>query len=234
VNAECEVLLTPLNYTGEDRLSTTAEKERKGDKDILPQGERPSPYKKGKGKKIQQKKMSFRPASEIRISRHAIPAWHRIPNTSIQNKPLLIYHSAFNASASQLSARLEEIGAVVPQWQYTMYRQTHFHSNTHEVLGVISGRARLCFGGEENPGRVEPTVEQGDLMIVPAGVSHRLLEDLSGGSFKMLGAYPPGKSWDMNYGKESESEEEVKKNIASQAWFDRDPLYGKDGPALHI
>lgn len=178
--------------------------------------------------------MPFRPASEIHISRHSIPAWRRIPNTSIHNKPLLIYHSAFSASAAQLSARLQEVGVVVPQWQYTMYRQTHFHSTTHEVLGVISGRARLCFGGEENPGRVESTVEQGDLMIVPAGVAHRLLEDLSDGRFKMLGSYPPGKSWDMCYGADNENEEELRKNIEMQGWFDRDPLYGENGPAVHV
>ena len=56
-----------------------------------------------------------------------------------------------------------------------MYSQSHFHSTTHEVLVVISGRAKLCFGGEENPERVEAELEKGDVMIVPAGVAHRLL-----------------------------------------------------------
>lgn len=32
-------------------------------------------------------------------------------------------------------------------------------------------------------------------MIVPAGVSHRLLDVLDGG-FKMVGSYPPGLEWD--------------------------------------
>jgi uncharacterized protein YjlB len=185
--------------------------------------------------------MNLKPASEIRISQHLIPAWKRIPNTSIQNKPLLIYHGVVSknsssadssVSASQLSTHLESVGAVVPQWQYTMYRQTHFHSNCHELLGVIAGRAKLCFGGEENPGRVEPVVEAGDLMIVPAGVAHRLLEDQSGGAFKMLGCYPPGKDWDMCYG--APGDEGKIANISELAWFDKDPLYGKDGPAVKV
>ncbi|CRG89686.1 hypothetical protein PISL3812_06725 [Talaromyces islandicus] len=177
--------------------------------------------------------MSFRPPSDIKVSQHHIPAWKRIPNTSIHNKPLLIYHSAFTASASQLSARLKEIDVVIPQWQYSMYRQSHFHSTTHEVLGIISGRACLCFGGEENPARVQPVVQAGDLIVVPAGVAHQLLQDLDG-DFDMLGSYPHGKHWDMCYGVESEDEAQITKAIAQLAWFDRDPLYGDDGLAIHV
>lgn len=177
--------------------------------------------------------MSFRLPSDIKVSQHHIPAWGRIPNTSIHNKPLLIYHSAFTASAPQLSARLKEINVVIPQWLYTMYRQSHFHSTSHEVLGIVSGRARLCFGGEENPRRVEPVVQAGDLIIVPAGVAHQLLKDLDG-DFGMLGSYPAGKNWDMCYGVEGEDESQITKAIAQQAWFVRDPLYGDDGPAMHV
>lgn len=69
---------------------------------------------------------------------------------------------------------MKETDVVVPQWQYTMYQQSHFHSTTHEVLSVVAGQARLCFGGEENPERVETVVNVGNVMIVPAGVAHRL------------------------------------------------------------
>ncbi|KAL1883428.1 hypothetical protein Plec18167_002432 [Paecilomyces lecythidis] len=175
--------------------------------------------------------MTIHLPSDIRITKRLISAWKGIPNTSIQSKPLLIYHNAFQASASELSSHLQKIGAVVPQWQYSMYPTTHFHSTTHEVLGVVSGRARLCFGGEGNPERFEPTVQKGDLMVVPAGVGHRLLEDLDGG-FKMVGSYPPGKQWDMCYG--NEDEEEKVKSIEKLGWFDKDPLYGSDGPALNV
>lgn len=177
--------------------------------------------------------MSFNPPSSVQVTSRQIPKWERIPNTSIQSKPLLIYHKAFTASPSELSARFEQAGEVIPQWVYSMYKQTHFHSTTHEVLGVVSGRARLCFGGEQNPGRVEPIVEKGDLIIVPAGVGHRLLDDLGpNDSFTMVGAYPHGKDWDMCYGRPGE--EGNIKNIENLEWFHGDPLYGTDGPVLHV
>lgn len=67
-------------------------------------------------------------------------------------------------------------------------------------------------------------------MIVPAGVGHRLLEDLDGG-FKMVGSYPPGKQWDMCYGKEGEDKV---KSIEKSGWLEKDPLYGDEGPALEV
>lgn len=172
----------------------------------------------------------FRSPSEVRVTSRQISKWGHIPNTSIQSKPLLIYHGAFNASPSELKSQFESVGKVEPQWVYGMFPQSHFHSTTHEVLGVVSGSARLCFGGEGNPDRFEPTVKNGDLMIVPAGVSHRLLDELE--SFKMVGAYPKDKEWDMCYGKQEE--EEKVKGVEKVNWFHQDPLFGADGPALHV
>ena len=114
-----------------------------------------------------------------------------------------------------------------------MYPYTHYHSTTHEVLLPYSGRARLCFGGEENPDRVEVEVRAGDAVIVPAGLGHRLMEDLSGNEgegFMMVGSYPKGCSWDMCYGKPGE--ESKADEVRNVKWFDRDPLYGDQGPVL--
>ena len=72
-------------------------------------------------------------------------------------------------------------------------------------------------------------MQAGDAIVVPAGVGHRLLEDLEGG-FQMVGAYPEGCSWDMCYGKEGE--EEKARAVGRVEWFKKDPLYGDDGPVL--
>ena len=178
-------------------------------------------------------KAALTPLEELRVSAHQIPSLGRIPNTSIQERPLLIYHSCFHTgtSAPAIESHLTAVGVVDAQWRYTMYSTSHFHSNTHEVLSIACGRARLCFGGEDNPQRVEPVVEQGDVIVVPAGVAHRLLEDMAGG-FCMVGSYPKGKSWDMCYGKEGEDEKV--KGIALLGWFNRDPIYGHTGPALNV
>lgn len=177
--------------------------------------------------------MTPNPLASLIVSRHQIPADGLTPNTSIQKKPLLIYHSAFPStiSASAIERHLSSVGAVTPQWRYTMYSTSHFHSTSHEVLCISNGSARLCFGGEDNPGRVEPVVERGDVIIVPAGVAHRLLEDRTGG-FEMVGSYPPGHDWDMCYGQRGE--EAKVKDIAKLAWFKKDPIYGDEGPALEV
>ena len=96
---------------------------------------------------------------------------------------------------------------------------------------MAAGKAKLCFGAEDNPKRVEPVVEKGDVIIVPAGVGHRLLQDQEGG-FSMVGSYPRGKNWDMCYGKKGE--EEKVKSIEDLGWFERDPIYGDRGPVHDI
>ena len=118
-------------------------------------------------------KAPLTPLKDLRVSSHQIPSFDRIPNTSIQKKPLLIYHCAFNASisASLIESHLTSVNVVSPQWRYTMFSQSHFHSTAHEVLSVTAGKAKLCFGSEDNPKRVELVVGKGDVMIVPAGES---------------------------------------------------------------
>lgn len=174
---------------------------------------------------------SLTPLNTLKVSKHQILAFQKIPNTSIQSKPLMIYHSAFpQAGASQIESHLSNVGVVVPQWRYTMYSDTHFHSTSHEVLAIASGSARCCFGGEHNSDRVEPVLEKGDVVIVPAGVGHRLLEDYGG--FQMVGSYPTGYNWDMCYG--SDAEKAKVEAITKLGWFKRDPVYGDDGPSLHV
>lgn len=164
---------------------------------------------------------------------HHIPAHGLTPNTSIQNKPLLIYRKAFptSATASTIESHLSSIGVVTPQWRYTMYSTSHFHSTSHEVLAIASGRARLCFGHEDNPSRVMEVLEKGDVIVMPAGVAHRLWEDLEGG-FQMVGCYPRGCDWDMCYGRAGE--EGSWERIKGLGWFGRDPVYGDQGPVLDV
>lgn len=111
-----------------------------------------------------------------------------------------------------------------------MYSTTHFHSNTHEVPSVFTGSAKLCFGGEDNPGRIETVGKKGDVFVLPTGVAHRLLEDY--GRFQMIGSYPKGHSWDMCYGKAGE--EGKVQGIENVGWFTKDPLCGEEGPVLNV
>lgn len=68
------------------------------------------------------------PLKELKVAKHQIPAHGLTPNTSIQNKPLLLYRNAFktNTSASQIEDHLSKVGVVDPAWRYTV--SNHFTS----------------------------------------------------------------------------------------------------------
>lgn len=62
------------------------------------------------------------PLSELRVSKHFVPIHGPLPNSSITNKPLLIYHSVFDRpSASAIESYLNSVGVVEPLWRYGMY-----------------------------------------------------------------------------------------------------------------
>src|SRR5262249_7352803 len=47
-----------------------------------------------------------------------------------------------------------------------IYNYAHYHSRTHEVLGVARGHARVRFGGERGK---ELRLKVGDVVVLPAG-----------------------------------------------------------------
>jgi len=107
-----------------------------------------------------------------------------------------------------------------------MYHRSHYHSTTHEALGIYQGTAKLRFGvsdKEPTEGAVELDVSPGDVVVIPAGVSHRCVEEEGG--FSMVGAYPRGaKQWDMNYGGE--------KVDVEQGVPEKDPVLGDSEQGL--
>ena len=172
------------------------------------------------------------PLSSLRVSRHQIPAHGLIPNTSIQSKPLIIYHNVFtdpSLTTSAIEGHINAVGVCRPMWHYPMYPEDHFHTPAHEFLVIWRGRARLSFGGRGCGGAVIVELGRGDAILIPGGVSHALVEDLEGG-FEMIGSDAVGSEhWDMCDGKEGEEEHIA--GIKNLPWFTRDPLYGDNGPA---
>jgi uncharacterized protein YjlB len=94
------------------------------------------------------------------------------------------------------------------------------------VLVALKGSARVQFGG---PNGITLTFEQGDVVIIPAGVAHMKLDEADG--FTCMGAYPDGREYDMNYGKPGERPS-VDENIKKVPLPENDPLYGADGPLI--
>ncbi|MDB6015957.1 MAG: hypothetical protein JWR19_446 [Pedosphaera sp.] len=148
-----------------------------------------------------------------------------IPNN--RHLPLLIYEGAFKLPAHDPASVIERVFSAnqwTESWRNGIYPFHHYHSTSHEVLGVFSGLATIQFGG---PNGITQTIKAGDVVIIPAGVSHKNL--VATVDFGVVGAYPGGRDHDMNYGK-PEERPEADHNISRVPIPKRDPVYGEDGP----
>ncbi|MEK3806458.1 cupin domain-containing protein [Bacillus sp. FSL H8-0547] len=143
-----------------------------------------------------------------------------IPNNT--EFPLLVYKAAFSEKEEFEHALKKNSwnGA----WVNGVYNYHHFHSSAHEVLGVLSGRAEVLFGGEE--GR-KLLLEKGDVAVIPAGVGHKCLQ--KDADFQVMGAYPDNEEMDMCTGKPEEYEEAISR-IKQVPLPSHDPFYGENGP----
>lgn len=69
-----------------------------------------------------------------------------------------------------------------------------FGQNSCQPAAIVQGESRLVLGrskpvdGQEGTGGVEVDVSTGDVVVVPAGVSHRSLT--SSGGYRYIGVYP--------------------------------------------
>ncbi len=141
-----------------------------------------------------------------------------VPNSAL---PLLLYHRVFDEE--NLAEAFENLFARngwPPRWRYPVFTYTHFHSNTHEVLGVFAGRAKIQFGGETGP---VVDISRGDAVLIPAGVGHKQIE--ASEDFMCVGAYPDGFSPDK-YLDQPGQLAQVVENIAKVPQPDKDPVTG--------
>ncbi len=70
-------------------------------------------------------------------------------------------------------------------WDNGIYNFQHYHSNTHEVLGICNGDVSVQLGGVDG---IVISLSEGDVIIIPAGVAHRNVEEKEG--FSCVGAIP--------------------------------------------
>lgn len=150
-----------------------------------------------------------------------------IPNSKF---PLLLYKNAFTARQDAGAEWLEEHFAAnnwTNSWRNGVYPFHHYHSTSHEVLGVYTGNALLHLGGEQGQ---KVQVQAGDIIVIPAGVGHK---NLGSEGLGIVGAYPDGRSWDINKGLPGERPK-TDQNIAKLPLPNTDPLLGKDNGLVKI
>lgn len=144
------------------------------------------------------------------------------PNSDL---PVLVYRQAVEGAVTA-----EAVQSVFarngwpPRWVDTIFDYYHYHSTAHEALGVVLGTGELAVGG---PGERVLEIVQGDVVVLPAGVVHKL--EQSSGNFAVVGAYPPGQDWDILKGEKGEWDMAIA-NISRVPLPDTDPVSGPDGP----
>lgn len=111
-------------------------------------------------------------------------------------------------------------------WTNGVFGYHHYHSNAHEVLGVIRGSAVLQLGGEHGQ---KAELHAGDIVVLPAGTAHKRLASSS--DFQVVGAYPDGMDYNLHTGKAGERPG-VLEEIQRVPIPATDPVHGRRGPLI--
>ena len=161
------------------------------------------------------------------VIQHLLQPDEHYPNNA--NLPLLVYKNAFllpEVDGPGLIEKTFRKNEWTNSWRNGIYEEHHFHSNTHEVLGIYSGHCIVQFGGDHG---ITLELRKGDVVVVPAGVAHKKIaaEDL-----RCVGAYPNGRDYTIYYGQPGEKEK-TQPEISRVPLPENDPVFGVDGPLKH-
>jgi uncharacterized protein YjlB len=141
--------------------------------------------------------------------------------------PLVVYRDAVRLDRAYDPAAIFEVTFASHGWKDSwrdgVYDFLHFHTATHEVLGIARGRVTVQFGGEK--GR-NLTLAAGDVAVLPAGTGHRRIR--ASRDLLVVGAYPAGGQYDEPR-PEDVDPVEARASIAKVKLPRRDPVYGSEG-----
>lgn len=112
-------------------------------------------------------------------------------------------------------------------WRNGIYDFHHYHSTSHEVMGIYQGSAKIQLGG---PSGVVLDLQPGDVLLIPAGVAHCNIGATP--DFGCVGAYPPGQEKYDILRENRVGKEQAIIRIRQLALPNTDPVYGPNGPML--
>jgi len=148
-----------------------------------------------------------------------------IPNNRL---PLIVYAGAIDPDVGDVARAFEGLfgrNGWGRSWRSVVFPFHHYHSNSHEVLGVAAGTVTLRMGGEVGGATIE--AKAGDALLIPAGVGHKRLSPTEG--LLVVGAYPPGPDYDL-LREGAEDKDRIRARIAAVAMPPTDPVGGREGP----
>lgn len=116
------------------------------------------------------------------------------PNGMLPNSrfPLLVHRGGVAGGGADAVIERFRANSWYNNWRYPgIYTYRHFHTTTHECLGVATGWMEIEVFGIGGP---HIRIEVGDVVVMPAGVSHMMTSQ--SGDNLMVGGYPDGRDWD--------------------------------------
>ncbi|RYU93633.1 cupin [Emticicia agri] len=164
--------------------------------------------------------------ADITVEKYHFPDDGITPNNRL---PVIVYRQV--TDAEDTSAWLEErfkANGWTNNWRDIVLPYDHFHSTTHEVLGVGKGSVELQIGGQKG---IIVNVSKGDALILPAGVGHASVSDHK--NYEMVGGYPDGKDWDLLTGTAEERKHALPR-IKNLPLPTKDPIFGEESEMLRL
>ncbi|WP_240375484.1 cupin domain-containing protein [Bacillus piscicola] len=148
-----------------------------------------------------------------------------IPNN--EELPVLLYSGVFADNPEECRQTFSDHNWK-NSWVGSVYDYDHYHSNTHEVLGIINGTARIRIGGKDG---TMFDLREGDVLVLPAGTGHKKMS--ASFDFRLVGAYPNGMDYNVKTGK-AEERPDVLEDIHQVPLPNQDPIFGEEGPLIKI
>ncbi len=145
-----------------------------------------------------------------------------IPNNA---RPVILYEKVIDLEdcSDWLENRFKE-NNWLNNWRDIILPYDHFHSTTHEVLGLGWGSVSLKIGGSN--GKIFH-LNAGDVVIIPAGVGHYSISEHT--DYQFVGGYPNGLDWDLKTGVEQGERSQILNAILAMETPEKDPVWGQDG-----
>jgi uncharacterized protein YjlB len=159
--------------------------------------------------------------------------WVAPPGDQIPNHPsfaVLVYRDVPGVAAGAEACRdLFACNGWGGSWVNGVLDFHHFHSTSHEVLGVVAGDATLELGGPQGDAFA---VSAGDVLVLPAGTGHRRASARAG--FTVVGAYPAGQEdYDLLRGEDAAEVAAARERISVLGAPSSDPVGGAGVAGWH-
>lgn len=159
--------------------------------------------------------------------------WVAPPGDQIPNHPsfaVLVYRDVPGVAAGAEACRdLFACNGWGGSWVNGVLDFHHFHSTSHEVLGVVAGDATLELGGPQGDSF---DISAGDVLVLPAGTGHRRASARAG--FTVVGAYPAGQEdYDLLRGEDAAEVAAARERISVLGAPSSDPVGGAGVAGWH-